>query len=125
VDDVSSPAVASNNISNINDLRFYHEIRGNLKVFTPLQSGDLEEALKADSTCELYEELRADARAALVQENPRRAVLEIAISCEVVTICVHLRQLCCREPAGWALTPILRHDLFPLAFHEAESGQSM
>jgi hypothetical protein len=56
-----------------------------IKVFTPLQSGDLEEALKADSTCELYEELRADARAALVQENPRRAVLEIAISCEVVT----------------------------------------
>jgi hypothetical protein len=56
-----------------------------IKVFTPRQSDDLEEALKADNTYELYEALRADARAALVQENPRRAVLEMAISCEVVT----------------------------------------
>jgi hypothetical protein len=56
-----------------------------IKAFTPAQSHALENALQADSSYELYEELMADARAALVQENFRRAVLEMAIACEVAT----------------------------------------
>ena len=30
----SSPDESSNNLNNINDLKFYHEIRGNLKFLT-------------------------------------------------------------------------------------------
>jgi hypothetical protein len=40
-----------------------------LKVFTPAQSDDLEKALPADSSYELYEERMADPGAALVQRN--------------------------------------------------------
>lgn len=68
-----------------------------IKVFTPAQSHELAKALQADSTYEVYEELLADARAALIQGNLRRAVLEMAIACEVAT-----KQLFFKEatPAG-------------------------
>jgi hypothetical protein len=59
-----------------------------VKAFTPAQSHELEKALQADSTYELYElydELLADARDAMIQGNLRRAVLEMAIACEVAT----------------------------------------
>lgn len=56
-----------------------------IRVFTPAQSYELEKALQADGTYEVYEELLADARAALIQGNLRRAVLEMAIAGEVAT----------------------------------------
>ena len=56
-----------------------------IKVFIPAQSDDLEKALSADSSYELYEERVADTRAALVQWNFPRSVLEMAIACEVDT----------------------------------------
>jgi hypothetical protein len=56
-----------------------------IKVFTSAQSNALETALQTDSRYELYEELLADARAALLQEHLKRAVLEMAIACEVTT----------------------------------------
>src|SRR5215471_12003904 len=31
----ASPAEIPNNLNNINDLKFYHSIRGNLHIFTP------------------------------------------------------------------------------------------
>jgi hypothetical protein len=43
------------------------------------------EALEANTSYELYEELIVDARASVVQGNFRRAVLEMAIACEVTT----------------------------------------
>lgn len=68
-----------------------------IRAFTPAQSHELEKALQADSAYEVYEELLADARAALFQGNLRRAVLEMAIACEVAT-----KQLFFKEatPAG-------------------------
>jgi hypothetical protein len=56
-----------------------------IQAFSPAQSHELEKALQADRTYELYEELIADARTALLQRNLRRAVLEMAIACEVAT----------------------------------------
>jgi hypothetical protein len=56
-----------------------------IKVFTPEQSDDLKKALQVDSKYELFEELMVDARSALVQRNFARAVLEMAIACEVAT----------------------------------------
>jgi hypothetical protein len=56
-----------------------------IKVFTAVQSRELENALQSDRIYEVYEELLADARAALFQGNLRRAVLEMAIACEVAT----------------------------------------
>jgi hypothetical protein len=56
-----------------------------IKPFTPEQSHELVEALQVDRSYELYEELLVDARDALVQGNLRRAVIEMATACEVLT----------------------------------------
>lgn len=44
---------------------------------------NLLKALKSDKQPELYEELISDAQAAVYQKNPRRAILELAIACEI------------------------------------------
>jgi hypothetical protein len=56
-----------------------------IKPFSPEQSHELEKALQADMGYELYEELMVDARDALMQGNLRRAIIEMATACEVVT----------------------------------------
>ena len=57
-----------------------------IKPFTPEQSHEFERALQADTGSELYEDLMVDARDALMQRNvPRRAVIEMATACEVLT----------------------------------------
>ena len=56
-----------------------------IKPFTPEHSHEFEKALRADTSYELYEELMVDARDALMQGNLRRAVIEMAIACEVAT----------------------------------------
>jgi hypothetical protein len=56
-----------------------------IKAFTREQSHELMEALGANTSYEMYEELIVDARASVVQGNFRRAVLEMAIACEVTT----------------------------------------
>jgi hypothetical protein len=56
-----------------------------IKPFTPEQSPEVEKALQADTSYELYEELMVDARDELMQGNLRRGVLEMAIACEVAT----------------------------------------
>jgi hypothetical protein len=56
-----------------------------IKPFTPEQPHEFERALQADTGYELYEELMVDARDALMQGNLRRAVIEMATACEVLT----------------------------------------
>jgi hypothetical protein len=62
-----------------------HSTAFSIKAFTPEQSHELMEALGTNTSYELYEELMVDARASVVQGNFRRAVLEMAIACEVTT----------------------------------------
>jgi hypothetical protein len=55
-----------------------------IKALAAADDAALQQALtKPPIEPELYEQLLSDARAALFQENPRRAILELAISCEV------------------------------------------
>jgi hypothetical protein len=56
-----------------------------IKPFTPEQPHEFKRALQADTDYELYEELMVDARDALMQGNLRRAVIEMATACEVLT----------------------------------------
>ena len=56
-----------------------------IKPFMPEQSHEFERAMQADTDNELYEELMVDARDALMQGNLRRAVIEMATACEVLT----------------------------------------
>ncbi len=53
------------------------------RELTPQEEPDLEEALKGDLTVEIHEELLSDAQAAIIEGNFRRAVLEMAVACEV------------------------------------------
>jgi hypothetical protein len=53
------------------------------KRLLPTHHRDFVNALQADSETELHEEILSDAQAAIVENNLRRAVLEMAISCEV------------------------------------------
>lgn len=48
-----------------------------------IHSTELQKALKIEYTPELYEEILADAKTAIAQDNYRRAVLEMAIACEI------------------------------------------
>jgi hypothetical protein len=56
-----------------------------IKPFMPEQPHEFKRALQADTDYELYEELMVDARDALMQGNLRRAVIEMATACEVLT----------------------------------------
>lgn len=51
--------------------------------FTPAHDQDLQAALDDPLTPRLHDELLSDAQAAALQDNLRRAVLEMAIACEV------------------------------------------